>query len=115
GEGSFFDGEAIEFCHRVWRAGFRCRYDASASVTHLGGGSSDPERLSARARSAHVWRARYLNQRLCYGRLAAAFVRGVDILGLGARLAWARLRGRSAEQRARDWAASFPLITRPPA
>jgi N-acetylglucosaminyl-diphospho-decaprenol L-rhamnosyltransferase len=107
----FFYGEDIEFCHRVWRAGSRCRYDPSASTTHLGGGSSDPERLSAQARSAHTWRARYLNQRLCYGRLAAAWVRGVDIVGLGARLAWARVSGRSAEQRARDWAASLQLIT----
>src|SRR5262249_14516668 len=139
-----FYGEDIEFCHRVWRAGLRVFYDPGASTTHLGGASSDPQRLSAQARSAPVWRARdlkqppghgdpaaagvrgggifgpgappgrgrYLNRGLCYGHAAAAFVRAVDILGLGARLAWARLSGRWAEQRAKDWAASFRLITR---
>ena len=110
-ESFFFYGEDIEFCHRVWKAGFRCRYDPAASVTHLGGGSSDPARLAASARSVHAWSARYRVQRLCYGRLAAALVRAIDVAGMTVRLAWAKVRGRASEPQARDWAASLRVIT----
>lgn len=108
----FFYGEDIEFGHRVWKAGYRCRYDPEASITHLGGASSDPERMAAQARSVHVWRARYLNQRLCYGRLAEWFVRGVDIFAIGMRLLAAKARGRGGEAKAVNWAASLRVITR---
>ncbi len=111
-ESFFFYGEDIEFCHRVRRAGFVCRYDPAVSITHLGGGSSDPARLAAAARSVHAWSARYRVQRLCYGWLAAAFVRAVDVLGIMVRLGWARLRGRGAEPQSRDWAESLRIITR---
>ncbi len=111
-ESFFFYGEDIEFCHRVWRAGFSCRYDPGASTTHLGGGSSDPARLAATARSVHAWRARYRVQRLCYGRLAAAFVRAIDVMGIVVRLCWARMRGKGGEPQARDWAAALRVITR---
>jgi GT2 family glycosyltransferase len=110
-ESFFFYGEDIEFCHRIRRAGFRCRYDPGASITHFGGGSSDPARLAAKARSVHAWSARYRVQRLCYGRVAAACVRMIDIAGIAARLAWARVRGRTADDQSRDWAASLRVIT----
>ena len=88
----FFYGEDIEFCHRVWRAGYRCYFDGAATTTHLGGQSSDPERLPARSRVATMWKARYLVQRLCFGRLAAWAVWGVDVplTALRTLAAWVR-------------------------
>src|SRR5260221_7774153 len=73
----FFYGEDVEFCHRVWRTGFRCHYDPKPTIMHLGGASSDPSRMAAASRNIHVWRGRGLVQRLCYGRLAGDFLRGV--------------------------------------
>lgn len=80
--GFFFYGEDAEFCHRVRRAGggfWRIMYDGRVGITHLGGGSSDPERLAKRARDRLSWEARYLLQRRCYGRLAEWYLRGVDL------------------------------------
>ena len=101
-EDFFFYGEDIEFCHRAQRAGVRRHYDPTTAITHLGGGSSDPERLSAAKRSLHQWRARYLVQRKCYGRLAAAVVRTVDLIMWGLRLCWLRLTGRRSAKRYED-------------
>lgn len=89
----FFYGEDIEICHRIRRRGLRVVYDPSVTITHLGGSSSDPSRMPAQVRSEHAWRGRYMVQRLCYGRLAEASVRLADILGYGARVLAARLRG----------------------
>jgi hypothetical protein len=44
-----------------------------------------------------VWQARYLVQRKCYGRLAAAAVRGVDVLAHGMRCLKLRLSGRGGQ------------------
>lgn len=93
----FFYGEDIEFSHRVWRAGKRCHYDPRVAITHLGGSSSDPTRMSKASRSVHHWRGRYLVVRKCHGVLAEWFVRSVDILAYASRAAWRRLR------RGRDW------------
>jgi GT2 family glycosyltransferase len=90
----FFYGEDVEFCHRIWRTGFRCRYDPSATIVHLGGSSSDPSRMAAAARNVHMWRGRYLAQRLCYGRLAELFLRGLDLANVSARIVLGRVRGR---------------------
>jgi GT2 family glycosyltransferase len=78
-EGFFFYGEDAEFCHRVIAAGWRVRYEPGGAVVHLGGASSDPERLAARQRSALQWQARYLFQRRCYGRLAEWSARTADL------------------------------------
>lgn len=110
-ESFFFYGEDIEFCHRVWRSGWCCRYDPAVTATHLGGCSSDPARLATQSRSAHTWRAKYRVQRLCYGRLAEAFVRTIDVLVIVVRLGWARIRGRGQEPQTRDWAATLRVIT----
>lgn len=90
----FFYGEDIELCHRIWRSGYRCRYEPGPGIVHLGGSSSDPTRLAAKARQTHHWDARYLVQRLCYGRLAAAVVKAVDTASASARLALLRMSGR---------------------
>jgi GT2 family glycosyltransferase len=112
-EDFFFYGEDIEFCHRVHRAGFEIYYDPGASITHLGGGSSDPQRLAARMRSVMRWKARYLVQRKCYGPLAPAFVRSFDLLGSGLR--WLRLwaRGRRGTIEYTTQRDVFQLLLRP--
>jgi len=91
----FFYGEDVELCHRVWRSGFRCRYDPASTVVHLGGSSSDPSRMATGTRSYHQWRARYLIQGICYGSLAKLFVQTVDLLTIALRVARGRITGRT--------------------
>ena len=93
-EDFFFYGEDIEICHRLRRAGWRVHYDPAGCITHLGGGSSDAERLPDRRKLTYAFAARYLVQRKCYGRLAAASLRAVDLAVWSARAAWRWLTGR---------------------
>lgn len=78
-QGFFFYGEDAEFCHRVRRKGWRVMYDGRVGIIHLGGGSSDPERLNKRSKDRLSWEARYLLQRRCYGRLAEWYLRLLDV------------------------------------
>jgi len=71
-EDFFFYGEDVEFCHRIGKHGYRCHYDPSAVVTHLGGASNSSDKDELRKK------ARYLIQRKCYGRLAETIVRAAD-------------------------------------
>lgn len=91
----FFYGEDIEICHRIHRSNYLCRYDPGATVTHVGGASSDPTRMSNAARNFHFWRGRYLVQRICYGKTAELFVRSLDVLTASRRVVWSRLAGRA--------------------
>ncbi len=97
-EDFFFYGEDIEFCHRIHRLGFTLRYDPVGSIVHLGGGSSDPTRMPSSLQSVRQWRARYLVQRKCWGRAAASWVRGVDLVASTLELALATLRGERARR-----------------
>lgn len=106
----FFYGEDIEFCHRVWRAGFRCRYDPRVAITHLGGSSSDPTRMAARSRSRHAWAGRYLVLRRCHGRCAESLIRVVDIIAYAIRAAWYTLACR--REKRRDMVAVLAIIAR---
>ncbi len=90
----FFYGEDIEFCHRVWRNGWRVHYAPGPPTTHLGGASSDPDQLPALHRSKLQWRARYLVQRKCYGWLAMIWLRAVDLAVWSARLVWRFVTGK---------------------
>ncbi len=110
-ESFFFYGEDIEFCHRAWRAGFRCRYDPRASITHLGGSSSDPTRLNSRARNRHAWAGRYLVLRRCHGLFAEWLIRAVDVLAYAIRAAWYTLTLNPAKRR--DMLVVLSIITRP--
>lgn len=74
-ESFFFYGEDAEFCHRIWRHGWRVRFDPAAEIVHFGGGSSDPERLPDRRRTILTWIARFRFQEKCYGRPAAWWLR----------------------------------------
>jgi GT2 family glycosyltransferase len=110
-ESFFFYGEDVEFCRRAWRAGWRVRYEPVGSITHLGGASSDPGRLPERARSTHAWNGRYLVQRRCYGRVAAAVVRRMDLAFARARL-W-RLRRRRDDPRVAPLREAIAYLTDP--
>lgn len=112
-EAFFFYGEDIEFGHRVWRSGLRCRYEAGPVTTHLGGSSSDPTRMAARHRSTQHWGARYTVQRMCYGRVAVALVRAVDTAVVIARMLVARVRGSAGAARYQQLRATFDVITGP--
>lgn len=96
----FFYGEDAEYCARARKAGWRVAYDGRVGIVHLGGGSSDPAKLSARAKNRHSWEARYLLQRRVHGRVAEWYVRGLDIVTYGLRcVKLAVLPSRKADYR----------------
>ena len=108
----FFYGEDIEFCHRITRAGYRCRYEAGPRTTHLGGQSSDSTRLPSRSKLAAMWGSRYRVQRLCYGAWAAWFVWCCDVLAIGGRTAWAGLVSAGKGERFRDYRGLLSVLLR---
>lgn len=109
----FFEGEDAEFCHRTWRAGRRVFYEAGAAITHLGGASSDPTRMSTKSRSRHRWRARYEFLRLAYGRPAAWFIRVVDVAWCAAHVARLTCVGRGRSERCADFRHVLSTLVRP--
>ena len=109
-EDFFFYGEDVEFCHRVWRAGYRCHYDPAVAVTHYGGGSSDPTRMNRAQRNEHYWRARYLVQKKCYGKFASALLRVCDASVYFLRLLRLRLSGKRRVQQYRDAADILKML-----
>ena len=74
-------------------------YDPAVAITHIGGSSSDPTRVSAKLKNVYMWRSRYQVQRKCYGRAAAAAVRMCDILALSLRKTKMLLTGRRRSER----------------
>ena len=78
----FFYGEDIEFCYRFHKHHWRVHYDPAVAITHIGGSSSDPTRVSGKLKSIYMWQARYQVQKKCYGQAAAMTVRLCDILAL---------------------------------
>lgn len=91
----FFYGEDVELCHRIHRAGYRVRYEAGPTTTHLGGASSDPTRMAAAARNTMAWQARYMMLGMMYGRSAALFVRATDYLTTAGRVYLMPLLGKA--------------------
>jgi hypothetical protein len=108
-----FYGEDIEYSHRVWKAGKRVHYDPGATITHLGGGSNDSKSWPDQVRHVHALRARYINQRKCYGHTAALLVRTVDTAMWGLRTFWFRLTSRREDPRYQNAAKTFSLLSRP--
>lgn len=107
----FFYGEDIEFCHRVWRTGFRCHYDPRATVVHLGGSSSDPSRMASNTRNIHSWRGRYLVQRFCYGRVAEFLLKCVDLVNVWARVLIGRVRGKRGTPQHNEMIDALRILT----
>lgn len=96
-EDFFFLGEDCEWCHRIWKKGWRIRFDPSAEIVHLGGASSDNTRVRNFTKNVHIWKARFLVQRKCYGPLAENIVRNIYLVMFSLRIGLLQLtlRGRS--------------------
>jgi len=109
----FFTGEDVEFCHRLRRAGHRCVYDPTVAVHHMHGGSSDPDKVTSERMMRYKLIARYLVQRKCYGRLAAAALRLLDIKMWALRVMWLRLRGRRTTDKYDLASRHFRMLVRP--
>lgn len=109
----FFYGEDIEFCHRMHRNGLRVFFDPTGSITHFGGGSSDPTRLADRRREILIWRARFHVQRSCYGALASAWIRFLYIGVFTAKVAGLFLTGKRGTDRWRGAVSGWTVLTRP--
>jgi N-acetylglucosaminyl-diphospho-decaprenol L-rhamnosyltransferase len=91
----FFMGEDVEICHRIWRSGYRCTYDPATEITHLGARSSDGTHMWPSFRTEQEWRSRYMVQRKCYGSIAAALARSMDLCSWAVCIPWRRLsKGR---------------------
>ena len=98
----FFYGEDCEWCHRLWKHGWRIRFDPGAETVHLGGASSDSTRVRNRQRDIYTWKARFLIQRKCYGPLAEKFVRGCYTAMFALRLGFARITGKGHSEKAAE-------------
>jgi GT2 family glycosyltransferase len=111
----FFYGEDIEFCFRFHRHGWRVHYDPAVAITHIGGSSSDPTRVSGKLKNIYMWQARYQVQRKCYGRAAAAMVRLCDIVALSLRKTKMFLTGkrRSDPDRYKNVSDALAILLKP--
>jgi N-acetylglucosaminyl-diphospho-decaprenol L-rhamnosyltransferase len=112
-ESFFFYGEDIEFCHRMGRHGLRVFFDPAGSITHFGGGSSDPTRLADRRKEILIWKARFHVQRQCYGAWAAAWIRFLYITVFTAKVVFLFLTGRRGSPRFRGALSGWTVLTRP--
>lgn len=109
----FFYGEDCEWCHRLWKRGWRIRFDPGAETVHLGGASSDSTRVRNRQRDIYTWKARFLIQRKCYGPLAEKFVRGCYTAMFALRLGFARVTGRGNSEKAADLREGLAMLLGP--
>jgi hypothetical protein len=66
--------------------------------------------MAARLRNVNIWRARYLVQRMCYGRFAAATVRVMDVVTLAFRCAGLWLAGRRERERLAETAGALRTL-----
>lgn len=87
-EAFFFYGEDCEWCCRLRSKGWKIYFDSGPSITHLGGASSDTTRLLDKRREILTWKARFMVQRCCYGKLAELWIRGTYIYAFAMRVIW---------------------------
>ncbi len=109
----FFYGEDCEWCHRLWRNRWKVIFNPAGSITHLGGASSDPTRLLDKRKEILIWKARFLVQQRCYGRLSAWWIRGVYIYAFAARKLWFILSGQRGTLKYQGCANGLQTLTRP--
>jgi N-acetylglucosaminyl-diphospho-decaprenol L-rhamnosyltransferase len=93
----FFYGEDIEFCHRVWKSGFRVHFDPGAQIVHLGGASSGSNIAPDLKREKLKYAAKYNVQRICYGKWAEQICRWTDRIRLSVRIGIYKILGRSSQ------------------
>jgi GT2 family glycosyltransferase len=109
----FFYGEDTEFCYRMTRHGWKIWFDPGATITHFGGGSSDPTRMLDHRKDVLTWYARFHVQQRCYGTLAAAWMRGVYVAAFALRLGWLAIRGRRGSALYTSIASGLRTLTGP--
>jgi GT2 family glycosyltransferase len=109
----FFYGEDIVFSHHVKRLGRAVVHWPGASITHFGGGSSDPDRLPSRWRTRCIWRGRLLVQRKCYGRAAEAIVHIAYLAAMLLRKAKIVCGGRRGELEDQKVSQGLSILRRP--
>lgn len=112
-ESFFFYGEDAEFCHRLWRHGWRVHFDPAGEITHFGGGSSDATRLPDRRKTILAWLARFHFQATCYGAIAALWLRLVYTISVGLNLLALWLTGRRGTPGWHRTATHFSVLLRP--
>lgn len=90
----FFYGEDAELCFRLKRAGWCVVFDSAGTITHYGGASSDAPRCPEVQRIRWRWAARLRFQRVCYGLLAAVWIRAVHTFSVAVNLFVMAISGR---------------------
>lgn len=108
----FFYGEDCEWCYRLRKKGWEVRFDPTASITHLGGASSDTTRLLDKRREILIWRARFLVQRRCYGGVAEAWIRGMYIYAFAMRVVWLAITGQRGTLKYQSIRSGLHTLTR---
>lgn len=114
-EDFFFYGEDCELCFRIWKAGWRVRFDPGAETVHLGGASSDTKKMRNRTKEILTWRARFLVQEKCYGKWARVLSRSVYAAKFALRYGVLLLRGGSRKfpEKAEHLRDGFAQVTGP--
>jgi len=112
-ESFFFYGEDCEWCFRLRKHGWDVRFDPKASITHLGGASSDTTRMLDKRREILIWKARFMVQRTCYGRLAELWVRGVYIYAFAMRVVWLAVTGQKGTTKYQSIRSGLSTLTHP--
>lgn len=106
-EDFFYYGEDLDLCHRIYRAGYRIRYDPTVSVIHLVGGSSGPDIVDPARRDALLLEARYKAARKCHGPIGLGIIWCTDTLAIGMRRLFSCRKGQGRSDR-------FPVLPYPP-
>jgi len=109
----FFYGEDCEWCHRIWEHGWKIHFDPAPEIVHLGGASSDSTRVRNRQREIYTWKARFLIQRKCYGRLAERLVRGCYMTMFILRIGFASVTGRGHSEKTAGMRESLDILRHP--
>jgi N-acetylglucosaminyl-diphospho-decaprenol L-rhamnosyltransferase len=112
-ESFFFYGEDCEWCYRLRKKGWEVRFDPAASITHLGGASSDSTRMLDKRREILIWKARFRVQRTCYGALAEWWVRGMYIYAFAMRVAWLAISGQRGSLKYQSIRSGLSTLTHP--
>jgi len=86
-EDYFVYAEEADWCCRIRRAGWKCRFAPIARIVHLDGGSKSTSQIRARM-YVQMQKSLVIFNRKNFGRLAAGAVRAIFLAGMAARYAY---------------------------
>jgi GT2 family glycosyltransferase len=112
-EDFFFYGEDCEWCFRLHKNGWDIHFDPTPSITHLGGASSDSTRLLDKRREILTWKARFLVQRSCYGKIAELWIRAMYIYAFAMRCIWLKMSGQGKSLKYESIRSGLHTLTHP--